>query len=155
MGILFFDMLRNKVDMKKAEASLKRAEKRDNKRLREERTFVDRQVEVSTKSELQDAVEKRYGSIIVSGELAKHVGMAYKVRHKLAVLEKAPAMTARGLGAAGITETVIIVAIVALTVVLVVALLKNYDIDTDVQVINEQGELQPKVKLKLIKKTGA
>lgn len=152
MGLLFFDMLRNKVDMKKAEASVKRAEKKDNKRYREEHTFANREVTVSTKTELQDAVEKRYGSIIVSGELDKQVSTAYKVRNKLAGIEKAPKVATEGaLAAIGITETVIIVVIVALTVVLVVALLKNYDIDTDVQVTNEQGELVPKVKLKLVK----
>ncbi|WP_372814284.1 hypothetical protein [Paenibacillus sp.] len=153
MGILFFDMLRNKVDMKKAEAAVKRAEKQDNQRFREERTFSDREVTVGTKSELQDAIEKRYGSIIVSGELAEHVSMAYKAKNKLASLEKAQtATTAAALATLGITETVIIVAIIALTVVLVVALLKNYDIDTDVEVNNEQGELKPKIKLKLVKK---
>ncbi|MGG1519019.1 hypothetical protein ABE504_26650 [Paenibacillus oryzisoli] len=152
MGLLFFDMLRNKVDMKKAEAAVKRAGKQDNKRFREEHTFADRQITVSTKSELQDAVEKRYGSIIASGDLAEHVSMAYKVKNKLVSLEKAPTPTTAGtLVGTGITETVIIVAIIALTVVLVVALLKNYDIDTDVQVTNEQGELEPKIKLRLKK----
>lgn len=152
MGLLFFDKLRNKVDLKKAEAAVKRAEKRDKQRFREERTFANRQITVSTKLELQDAVEKRYGSIIVSGDLAEHISKAYKVRNKLSALEKAPTATTEGaLAAVGITETVIIVAIIALTVVLVVALLKNYDIDTDVQVTNEQGELKPKIKLRLVK----
>lgn len=138
--------------MQKAEAAVKRAEKRDKQRFREERTFANRQITVSTKSELQDAVEKRYGSITVSGELAEHISKVYKVRNKLSALEKAPTATTVGaLAAIGITETVIIVAIIALTVVLVVALLKNYDIDTDVQVTNEQGELKPKIKLRLVK----
>ena len=153
MAILFFDMLRNKIDMTKAEAAVRRAEKQDNKRFREEHIFTKRQVTVSTKAELQDAVNKRYGTIWINGDLAKQVNTVFKVRNKLIALEKVKTTTTAGaLAAIGITETVYIVAIIALTVVLVVALLKNYDIDTDIQVTNEQGELQPKGKLRLVKK---
>ncbi|WP_342476495.1 hypothetical protein NYE24_19725 [Paenibacillus sp. FSL H7-0350] len=153
MAILFFDMLRNKIDMTKAEAAVRRAEKQDNKRFRQTQTFSDRQVTISTKAELEDAVSKRYGTIIVVGDLAKHVSSAYKAKHKLATLEKPPAVvSAGGLAAVGITESVVITAIIALAVILVVALFKNYDIDTDIQITSELGELQPKVKLKLVKK---
>lgn len=152
MGLLFFDMLKNKIDMKKAEAAVKKAGKQDNKRFREEHTFAGRQTTVSTKSELQDAVSKRYGTICVVGDLAEHVSRTYKVKHKLALLEKAPpSASAATLGALGITETVIITAIVALTLVLVVALLKNYEVDLDIQGSGERVELQPKIKLKLVK----
>ncbi len=153
LAILFFDMLRNKIDTTKAEAAVRRAEKLDNKRFRQAQTFSDRQATISTKAELEDAISKRYGTIIVVGELAKHVSSAYKAKHKLAVLEKTPAVVSAGaLAAVGITESVVITAIIALAVILVVALFKNYDIDTDIQITSEQGELQPKVKLKLVKK---
>ncbi|WP_342476584.1 hypothetical protein NYE24_21210 [Paenibacillus sp. FSL H7-0350] len=135
MAILFFDMLRNKIDMTKAEAAVRRAE-----------TFSDRQVTLSTKAELEDAVSKRYGTIIVVGELAENVGRAYKVKDKLRLLEKASFVQPQP-GFLGITETVIITAIVALTVVLVVAMLKNYNIDTDI----ETSDVSPKIRLKLNK----
>jgi hypothetical protein len=146
LAILFFDMLRNKIDMKKAETAVSKAEKQDNKRFRQEQTFLDRQVTISTKAELQDAVTKRYGTIIVVGELAENVGRAYKVKEKLGLLEKAPSVPPQA-GFLGITETVIITAIIALTVVLVVALLKNYSIDTDI----EMSDINPKIRLKLNK----
>ncbi|ASA24924.1 hypothetical protein [Paenibacillus donghaensis] len=153
MAILFFDMLKNKIDMTKSEAAVRRAEKQDNKRFRQAQTFSDRQVTISTKAELEDAVSKRYGTIIVVGELAKHVSAGYKAKHKLAALEKAPPVVSAGaLVAVGITESIVITAIIALAVILVVALFKNYDIDTDIQITSEQGELQPKLKLKLLRK---
>ena len=146
MAILFFDMLKNKIDMTKAEAAVRRAEKQDNRRFRQALTFSDRQVTVSTKVELEDAVSKRYGTIIIVGELAENVGRAYKVKNKLGLLEKAPSVQPQ-VGFLGITETVIITAIVALTVVLVVAMLKNYNIDTDI----ETSDVSPKIRLKLNK----
>ncbi|WP_165452474.1 hypothetical protein [Paenibacillus thalictri] len=146
-------MLRNKVDMKKAEAAVKRAGKQDNKRFRDDRTFAERQITVSTKAELQDAVDKRYGTIIVVGELAENVSQAYRVKDKLAQLEKVPQnATAATLAAVGVSETVIVTAIIALAVVFVVALFRNYDIDSDIQLINEQGDILPKIKLKLVRK---
>jgi hypothetical protein len=146
LAILFFDMLKNKIDMTKAEAAVRRAEKQHNKRFRQAQTFSDRQVTISTKAELEDAVSKRYGTIIVIGELAENVGRAYKVKDKLGLLEKAPSIPPQA-GFLGITETVIITAIIALTVVLVVAMLKNYSVDTDV----EMSEVNPKIKLRLNK----
>ncbi|MEK5257582.1 hypothetical protein CA600_08420 [Paenibacillus sp. VTT E-133280] len=146
MAILFFDMLRNKIDTTKAEAAVRRAEKQDNKRFRQAQTFSDRQITISTKAELEDAVSKRYGNIIVVGELAENVGRAYKVKDKLGLLEKTPTVQPQ-VGFLGITETVIITAIVALTVVLVVAMLKNYSIDTDI----EMSDANPKIKLRLNK----
>ncbi|AIQ38561.1 hypothetical protein R50345_30475 [Paenibacillus sp. FSL R5-0345] len=146
MAILFFDMLRNKIDMTKAEAAVRRAEKQDNRRFRQALTFSDRQVTVSTKVELEDAVSKRYGTIIIVGELAENVGRAYKVKNKLELLEKDPSVQPQA-GFLGITETVIITAIVALTVILVVAMLKNYSIDTDIEV----SDANPKIRLKLNK----
>jgi len=139
-------MLRNKIDMTKAEAAVRRAEKQDNKRFRQDQTFSDRQVTISTKAELEDAVSKRYGTIIVVGELAENVGRAYKVKDRLGSLEKVPSVQPKS-GFLGITETVIITAIVALTVVLVVAMLKNYGVDTDI----EMSETNPKIRLRLIK----
>lgn len=55
------------------------------------------------------------------------------------------------LGVVGITETVIVTAIVALTLVLVLALFKNYQLDADFQVVDELGEMNPKLRLKLVK----
>ncbi|MEK3719245.1 hypothetical protein [Paenibacillus sp. FSL H8-0034] len=142
-------MMKNKMDMKKAEAAVKKAEKQDNKRFRQEQTFTDRQITISTKAELKDAVSKRYGTIIVVGELTKNVGRAYKVKDKLGLLEKSQPNTtqAGSLATLGITETVIITAIIALTVVLVVAMLKNYSVDTDI----EMSETNPKIRLRLNK----
>ncbi|OMD12611.1 hypothetical protein NSS98_30810 [Paenibacillus sp. FSL E2-0274] len=152
MAILLFDQVKNKLDMFKAEAAVKRAEKQDHKRFREEKTYAAREITVHSKAELNDAVSKQYGTIIVTGNLATQVNLAYKVKHKVAQLDKLPkGATPAILGVVGITETVIVTAIVALTLVLVLALFKNYQLDADFQVVDELGEMNPKLRLKLVK----
>lgn len=138
--------------MFKAEVAVKRAEKQDHKRLREEKTYAARKITVYSKAELNDAVRKQYGTIIVVGNLATQVNLAYKVKRKVAQLDKLPkGATPTTLGVIGITETVMVTAIVALTLVLVLALFKNYQLDADFQVVDDQGEMNPKLRLKLVK----